>query len=102
MSKHNRLQKKNISKFISKQEKNLDEIQQHFYDVITLKGLTNGEVAALLFSVQKRVLCGEQNKQMLDSMNINNPVNQLGIDLTLEMQKLLASEYAKGIRSDGK
>lgn len=101
MTKHNRLQKKQINKFISNQEKDLDKLQQHLYDVITLQGLNNAETAALLFSVQKRVLCGEQNKLMLENMNINDPVNQLGIDLTLEMQKLLVNEYARNIMSGG-
>lgn len=93
MKELNRFQERKIKEFISGQEKDLDEMQQHIYDMVTLHALTNAEVAALLTSVMIQVLKGENNREYLDKLDIKP--DALGLKATLLIQEILAKEYAQ-------
>lgn len=94
MKELNNIQSKKILKYIEENKMSLDEIQQHFLDVMMINGMTNNEVAALLFSIMRNVLATESNKKALNAMGINN-VNQLGVTGVLEVQKLMIDGYNK-------
>lgn len=91
----NRFQKRKIDEFVKDQKKDLDEMQQHIYDMVTLYGLTNAEVAALLTSIMIQVLKGDNNKKYLEQMNLTP--DTLGLKSTLLIQEILTDQYAKEI-----
>lgn len=89
----NRFQERKIDEFVKSQDKDLDEMQQHIYDMVTMYGLTNSEVAALLTSIMIQVLSGDNNKKYLDKLNLTP--DTLGLKATLLIQEILTDEYAK-------
>lgn len=103
MPELNRFQDKRIKEFIANQgkEKDIDAIQQHIIDTVLLNGLNNQEIAAVLFSTMRNILSLENNKKFLCGMNIKDP-SQLGVEATLQIQKLLTKEYAKTLDENGK
>ncbi|MDT1957584.1 hypothetical protein MX629_04000 [Carnobacterium divergens] len=98
--KLNRFQKRSINEFINDQEKDLDEMQQHIYDMIILYRLTNEEVGSLLTSVMLRVMSNDKNKPKLEEMGITK--FNLSVDVVSEIQKILTKSYVDKLDADGK
>lgn len=89
----NKFQERKIDEFVKSQDKDLDEMQQHIYDMVTMYGLNNSEVAALLTSIMIQVLSGDNNKKYLDKLNLTP--DTLGLKATLLIQEILTDEYVK-------
>lgn len=98
----NRFQEKAILDELEKQKENkdLNDMQQHIYDMCTVYGLSNFEIASLLFSSFRQIMFCEHNKAQLLDMNID--IEKAGVDMILEIQKILVKEYAETLDENGK
>lgn len=87
----NKVAEKKISDYLNQNKQSLDEINQHFYDVIAINRLTNSEVAALFTGLMRQVLSSEHNVKLLDNLGIQ--VGQLNPELTTKIQQILTEEW---------
>ncbi|HEM4025180.1 TPA: hypothetical protein U1V69_000320 [Streptococcus suis] len=87
----NAIAKKQIDDYLNQNRQSLDEINQHFYDVIAINRLTNSEVAALFTGLMRQVLSSEHNTKLLSNLGIQN--GQLNPELTTKIQQILTEEW---------
>lgn len=87
----NKVAEKKISDYLNQNKQSLDDINQHFYDVIKINRLTNSEVAALFTSLMRQVLSSEHNVKLLNILGIQ--VGQLNPELTTKIQQILTEEW---------
>lgn len=87
----NKVAEKKISDYLNQNKQSLDEINQHFYDVIAINRLTNSEVAALFTGLMRQVLSSEHNVKLLNILGIQ--VGQLNPELTTKIQQILTEEW---------
>ncbi|HGA1322637.1 TPA: hypothetical protein ACIRIB_002413 [Streptococcus suis] len=87
----NTIAEKKISDYLNQNKQSLDEINQHFYDVIKINRLTNSEVAALFTGLMRQVLSSEHNVKLLNILGIQ--VGQLNPELTTKIQQILTEEW---------
>ena len=87
----NKVAEKKISDYLNQNKQSLDEINQHFYDAITINRLTNSEVAALFTGLMRQVLSSEHNVKLLDNLGIQ--VGRLNPELTTKIQQILTEEW---------
>lgn len=89
----NYLQNKKINEKLKDNRKvfNLDKAERDIREMLLLNGLSNAEIAALLFTIMRNTLSYETNKRLLDS----NGVTELTLETVLNIQAALIGDYAR-------
>lgn len=89
---------KKISEFLQKNQKSIDEIQQHVWDIITINRLTNSEVAALLTSFMRTTLLQPHNQELLKKIGLSK--ENLTPRVVVETQNILTIQWLQGNPQD--
>lgn len=84
---------KKVAEELKRNQKSLDDIQQHIWDVIILNQLTNEQVAALFTSLMRETLMQPHNQKLLKQLNVG--AETLDPKLVTLIQKILTENWLR-------